>query len=184
VLESYPRYAPLETTRLHLEVPRPEHAAAIFKSFSSDPEVTRYLRWTPAQTLADSEAAMAKRLGALESGVELSWILVLKSDTGVVGSLSVWPRGVEAELGFALARNVWGRGLAAEAGHAAIKWLRATGKFRRVWASCDAANPRSKRALEKLGLQYERLAENYAVHPNLSSAPRDCHVLGLELVAV
>ncbi len=184
MLVSNLKYTPLETTRLSLEMPRADHAAAIFDSFSSDPDVTRYLRWVPARSVADSEAAMTGRLSSLKTGAELSWILVLKSDGEVVGSLSIWPRGSEAELGFALARNVWGQGFAAEAGNAVIEWLRESNQFRRVWAACDAENPRSRRVLEKLGLQYERLAENYAVHPNLNSEPRDCHVLGLELVAV
>jgi RimJ/RimL family protein N-acetyltransferase len=175
------KYETLETARLHLEAPKSAHAAAIFDSFASDPEVTRCLRWEPARTIADSEAAMAGRLGRLASGSELSWILVLKSDHRVVGSLSVWPRGAEAELGFALARNDWGQGLAAEAAGAALDWLRRTGRIRRVWAACDVDNPRSKRVLEKLGFQYERLAEGFALHPNLSSEPRACHVLSYNL---
>ena len=56
----------LETERLRLELPRPEHAAGTFESYSSDPEVTRYLRWKPARTIADSVVAMAARLGRME----------------------------------------------------------------------------------------------------------------------
>jgi RimJ/RimL family protein N-acetyltransferase len=184
VPESKLKYAPLETDRLFLEVPRAEHAAAIFTSFSSDPEVTRHLKWLPAESVADAEVAMVGRLSRLRSGAEYSWILVLKSEESVIGSLSIWQRGTEAELGFALARRVWGQGLAAEAGMAAIAWLRSNAEVRRVWAACDTANPRSKRVLEKLGLQYERLAEGFTVHPGLSSEPRACHVLSLNLVAV
>jgi RimJ/RimL family protein N-acetyltransferase len=44
-------------------------------------------------------------------------------------------------------------------------------------------NPRSKRVLEKLGFQYERLAEGFALHPNLSSEPRACHLLSYDLVS-
>ena len=95
----------------------------------------------------------------------------------------MWLRGAEAELGFALARDVWGQGLAVEAGRAVLGWLRGSDRVRRVWAACDVENPRSRRVLEKLGLQYERLMEGFAVHPNLSSEPRACHVLGLDLVA-
>ena len=126
---------------------------------------------------------MAGRLSRLESGSEFSWILVLKSDQTVVGSVSVWLRGDEAELGFALARKVWGQGLAVEAGRAVLSWLRGSDRVRRLWAACDVENPRSRRVLEKLGLHYERLEKGFAVHPNLSGEPRDCHLLALDLGA-
>lgn len=172
---------PLDTQRLRLEISRPAHAAGIFESYSSDPEVTRYLRWKPAQTIADSESAMEGRLSRLESGLEWSWILVLKSEDAVIGSVSVWPRGSEAEIGFALAQNAWGRGIAVEAADAVVRWLRESDRVRRVWAACDVDNLRSIRVLERMGLAYERRAEKFSVHPNLSSEPRACLIYSLDL---
>jgi len=126
---------------------------------------------------------MGRRLQRLKMGIEYSWILTLKESRAVVGSFSVIPEHEDAQLGFALASAAWGQGLVLEAGRAVLRWLAAQGETRRVWAACDVENTRSKRVLEKLGLQVEQLAEKYGVHPSISASPRDCYVLGAQLAS-
>ncbi len=155
-----------------------DHAPRIFESFSSDPEVTRYLKWSPAESR--SPETMKGRLARLSEGTELSWIPVLKSDEAVVGSVSLMPEGRQAELGFAFARRIWGQGVASEACSAVIQWAFSNGGFGRIWAACDIDNRRSQRVLEKLGMRHEREAPAYAVHPALGSEPRACHIYALD----
>ena len=52
-------YRDLPTARLLLRRPMPSDAPLVFSSFGSDPEVTRYLSWSPHETLAEAEAALA-----------------------------------------------------------------------------------------------------------------------------
>jgi RimJ/RimL family protein N-acetyltransferase len=169
-------YEPLATPRLLLREPRAEHAPQIFGSFSSDPEVTRFLRWRPHRELAEAEAAMAGRLARLRDASELSWIAFLRATDHVVGSVSLWPSPPQAELGFAFARAVWGRGLASEAARAVLDWAFRRLPLERIWAACDVENARSRRVLEKLGMAQERVAPAFAVHPGLGAAPRDCFI--------
>ena len=60
-------------------------------------------------------------------------------------------------LGYAIGRAWWGRGIATEAARAGMIWAVETFDLQRVWASTDARNTRSRRVLEKLGMQLEEL---------------------------
>ena len=167
-------YRELSTERLILRPPESRDARAIFEAFASDPEVTRFLRWHPHRTLADSQRAMASRLDRLETGEELSWLLSLRSDGTVLGVFSAWPGDGEVEIGFALGRKSWGQGLMTEAVRSVVAWAFELVQARRVWATCDAENLASARVLEKAGLHWEGLLEAHAIHPNISPDPRDC----------
>lgn len=176
-------YRRLETPRILLEVPSVEHVDGIFQSFASDPEVTKYLAWPPAQTLADCAASMAGRVRRLQAREELSWILVLRATGVVFGSLSLWPRSDGVEIGFAIARPSWGQGLAVEAALAAIAWAVVALRPHRIWGSCDPENRRSARVLEKMGLIEIRLERSNKVRPNVSGSPRDSRIFELALDA-
>jgi len=167
-------YRELSTKRLILRPPESRDAPAIFQAFASDPEVTRFLRWRPHRTLADSQRAMEARLEGLETGEELSWLLSLRTDGSVLGILSAWPFEWEAEIGFALGRQSWGQGLMTEAVRSVVAWALEPVQVTRVWATCDAENLASARVLEKAGLQREGLLRAHAIHPNISPDPRDC----------
>ena len=167
-------YRELITERLILRPPQARDAPAIFEAFASDPEVTRFLRWRPHRTLADSDRAMAVRLQRLETGEELSWLLSPRTDGSVLGIISAWPGEGEVEIGFALGRRSWGQGLMTEAVRSVVVWAFEPAPVIRVWAICDVENLASARVLEKAGLQREGLLKAHAIHPNIGPDPRDC----------
>ena len=164
----------LSTRRLILRPPESRDAPAIFDAFASDPEVTRFLRWRPHRTLADSQRAMVARLNGLETGKEISWLLSLRTDGSVLGIISAWPGEGEVEIGFALGRRSWGQGLMTEAVRSVVAWAFEPAPVIRVWAICDVENLASTRVLEKAGLQREGLLKAHAIHPNIGPDPRDC----------
>ena len=165
-------YRELSTARLRLRRPRAADAALVFTGFGGDPEVMRFLSWHPHASLADAEAAVARRLERLENGVEYSWILEDSASGTAVGIISGWLDGDAFELGFALVRSCWGRGLMSEAAAAVGDWAFATGAVRRVWATCDAENRASARVLERAGLTAHGPYERGIVRPNLGPDPR------------
>ena len=175
----------IETERLRLEPPAYSQVPHILNAFGSDPEVTRFLRWRPNKTIGEGQAAMTNRLAAIDAGEEMSWIVysheALRSGVhGVVGTVAAWPtdeqHGGGLELGFAFARESWGQGFAVEASKAMIDWVLGFVDASRIWAACDVENVQSVRALEKIGLTWVRTEPQFAVHPNLSDTPRDCHI--------
>jgi len=62
-----------------------------------------------------------------------------------------------AMLGYAIGRKWWGQGIATEAARAAMAWGIEVFDLVRLWASTDARHLRSRRVLEKLGMQLETL---------------------------
>ena len=165
-------YRELETARLRLRRPQPSDAALIFSGFGADPEVMRFLAWRPHATLADAEAAVARRAERLANGVEYSWVLERRAAGDAVGLLSGWLEAYSLELGFVLVRACWGQGLATEATIAVRGWAMGLGTLRRVWASCDVENIRSARVLERAGLEPLGRLERGIVRPNLGPEPR------------
>ena len=151
-------------------------APAIFHTFASDPEVTRYLSWAPHQTLEDAHAAMEGRLARLEDSSELSWIVSSAEGGDVMGAISIWPQGHQRELGFGLGRASWGQGFMTEGGRAILEWAFSVDEVHRVWAGCDVENVASVRVLERIGMQREGLLRRFGIHPNVSDQPRDCYM--------
>lgn len=172
-------YRTLRTERLVLRRPVSEDAARVFRSYGTDPEVTRFLAWRPHRSLADARNAMAARLERLAAGTELSWVLEPAAadpadpgGTGLAGLVSAWLERGEAELGFVLARRHWGRGLMTEAVRAVVAMLFEAPGPSRVWATCDAENLASARVLEKAGLLPRGRFARDIVRPNLAPEPR------------
>jgi ribosomal-protein-alanine N-acetyltransferase len=163
----------LVTDRLLLRQPVAGDAEAIYGGYASDPEVTRYLQWSP---LTGITAALRFIQGCEErraSGTEFTWAITMKSSSGVIGVVHCSPRGHKAELGYALARSYWGQGYMTEAAQAVMDWLFTSPKIHRVWATCDVENVGSVRVLEKLGMTREGTLRRWAVQPNISAEPRD-----------
>jgi ribosomal-protein-alanine N-acetyltransferase len=163
----------LETSRLRLRPPRVEDAPAIFEGWAQDAAVTRYLRWGPHRTVADTRRFLEEAQRAHAHGVEIVWLVEDRGDARLLGSIALRPDGHRVELGYALARHAWGRGLATEAAGALTDWALAQPEIYRVWAVCDVENVASARVLEKIGMQREGLLRRWSVHPTIGPEPRD-----------
>src|SRR5579872_1325066 len=74
----------LETSRLRLRKLAIEDAADIF-AYASDPEVTRYLRFSEHKSMADSRAFLLRTLQSYRSGADLLWGIELKSAGRIIG---------------------------------------------------------------------------------------------------
>jgi RimJ/RimL family protein N-acetyltransferase len=66
-------------------------------------------------------------------------------------------------LGYAIGREWWGRGFATEAARGAMVWAVETFDLLRIWAATDVRNVRSRRVLEKLGMQLEGLRSGHHI---------------------
>ena len=66
---------------------------------------------------------------------------------------------------------------------AVVDWAFTQPWVSRVWAVCDVENHSSARALEKTGFSRAGVLPQFSVHPNISSAPRDCYAYALSRIA-
>jgi ribosomal-protein-alanine N-acetyltransferase len=124
-------------------------------SYRDDPEFARFLPHIPQPfTRRDAEAFVALNMS---EPWERSPTFAVVLEGTLIGTVNF---EVDADmraamLGYAIGRAWWGRGLAIEAARATIAWAVDTFSLVRIWASTDARHVRSRRVLEKLGMQPE-----------------------------
>jgi RimJ/RimL family protein N-acetyltransferase len=160
--------------RLILRPIEARDAAAIFTGYAQDPEVARYVRFTPHQSLADTDAYIARCL-ATPATAARTYVLVDSTDRAVIGAFDLRRRDVHRlDCGYVLAQRCWGRGLMTEALSTVAFWALAQDAFWRLGAVCDIDNKASARVMEKAGMRREGILQRWMIHPNISPEPRDC----------
>ena len=149
-------------------------AASIFDGYAQDAEVVRYLRFPPHQSLADTQAYIARCL-ATPPAAARTYALVDRVDQSVIGAFDLRRRDVHRlDCGFVLAQRRWGRGLMTEALSTMAAWVLAQDLFWRLGAVCDVDNQASARVMEKAGMRREGILRRWMMHPNIGPEPRDC----------
>jgi ribosomal-protein-alanine N-acetyltransferase len=146
----------LRTDRLLLR-PFQESDVADALSYRDDVEFARFLPHIPQPfTRKDAETFVALNMS---EPWEQSPTFAVVLDQIVIGTVNFEVRRDTraAMLGYAIGRAWWGRGIATEAARAAMAWAIETFGLARIWASTDARHVRSRRVLEKLGMQQEAL---------------------------
>ena len=163
------------TPRLRLRRPAAADARAIFAAYTQDPQVCRFMIWTPHPSLAVTEGFIASCLAAWEEGTRLPYVVTPVEGGAAIGMIEARPQGTMVDIGYVLARSRWGEGLMPEAIQALAAVALASPRFFRVQAACDVENVPSQRALEKAGFLREGRLERFTVHPNISPEPRACY---------
>jgi RimJ/RimL family protein N-acetyltransferase len=156
---------PVSTARLTLRRAQADDADAVL-SYRASPAVAEWIGAPPPDFHARFVAP--ERLDAL---------LVIERAGGIIGDLMVkiedaWApaamqpraRGVQAELGWALRPEEAGKGYATEAVESVLRICFDDLRLRRVTASCFAANSRSYRLMERVGMRREASTVKDALH--------------------
>lgn len=162
----------IEGTRLLLRLPELNDAGAIFQRVARDPEVTKYLQWSPHPDVAATRRVIAERTNVHDG--ERTWAITLRSSGEIIGLTSC--KRVErhsVEVGYCVGKRWWGKGLMSEALAMLLTALQADREVYRVWATCSVDNTRSGRTLERAGFELEGRLARHAVYPSLSPEPCD-----------
>ncbi len=155
----------LRTERLLLRPFRAEDALGL-AAHRSDPEIARYVQWTPPYPIATAEDLIARTQwgGLLKRGEGAMIAVELAAAPGTVigdcGTQLLAEDERQATIGFTLARAHQGRGYATEAVRAVLDALFRGGVFsaeplHRVTAVCGTDNPASQRVMERAGMRRE-----------------------------
>ena len=147
----------LTTDRLILRRVRWRDAKQIHQ-WTSDPEVARYVLWSPHQHMSDTLSYIRYLRSQYHRGLPSSWIVEHRETGTVIGSIGyMWvdERSSSCEVGYSLARPFWNQGLATEALAAVLKFSFQTLRLHRVEAQHDTRNPASGRVMEKNGMKKE-----------------------------
>ena len=148
-----------------------------FAALNADPAVTEFLAGPR------SREASAQMMARLQAGIdERGWGLWAVDLGGrCIGFTGITTPRFEAhftpcvEIGWRLARDAWGRGYATEAARLALAYGFGELGLREIVAFTAVANLRSRRVMDKLGMQHR--PEDDFDHPNLPGHPLQRHVL-------
>ena len=184
----------LETPRLVLRRLLPEDAPAMYRNWASNPAVTRWLRWEPHKSLAETYALLTAWSVLYQNPDYYQWAIEVKATGEVIGTISLavdlggereaaqaWEaRGADLkqgiwEPGYCIGQPWWNQGYTTEALQAVTDYwfVRAEG----CWLSCCHAveNPASGAVMRHAGFVYD----HDAVYHRFDGTPVDCHVYRL-----
>jgi len=165
--------ATLISERLVLRPPRLEDATPIYDGYARDPEVARFVVWTPHRSLRDTREFLKQFVALADEDASFPWVMTLGADGTVIGAMHLRVHPPWTELGFNIARPHWNRGLGTEAVRAVIDFALALPGIERVQATCHVENHASARVLEKAGMRREGVLRRYLVFPNLGERAQD-----------
>jgi RimJ/RimL family protein N-acetyltransferase len=163
----------LRTRRLVLRPPHPNDAAAIYQGYATDPEVARWVIWTPHDSIHDTDAFLAEFIASGQGEHSYPWVITLGSDDTLVGAMHLRLHPPRAEFGFNIARPHWNRGYATEAVRALVAFALSLPGIERVQAVCHVNNGASSRVLQKAGMCCEGVFHRYMVFPNLGQGAQN-----------
>ena len=154
----YPGTQTIETPRLILRRFREDDAPAVYRNWTSDPEVTRYLTWPVHSDEAVTGRILSYWISSYRLPSYFNWAIVLRETGEPVGNISVVrtdSRTASAEVGYCLGRAWWHQGIMSEALAGVISFLfRETGAVR-ISAWHDVENVRSGEVMKRCGMSYE-----------------------------
>jgi RimJ/RimL family protein N-acetyltransferase len=149
----------LETARLRLRRFAPDDVDRLVE-LDSDPEVMRFITYGVVTPRATYEQVILPRWFAIYARTpQLGYWAAEDRQTGdFLGWFHLRPDRFdegELELGYRLARAAWGRGLATEGALAVLDHGFTRAAAGKVTARTMAANQRSRRVMQKCGLEFE-----------------------------
>ena len=167
-----------------LRYAQPNDAQALFE-LASDPAVTQWFSWGPYRSVDEPAAYIASLEAEREAGTRLDFLATQESDAegtvpsasiGVIGLNELSPRDRRAMVGTWFGREYWGTGVNATAKALVLHVAFEVCGLERVGAYSALDNPRSTRALEKLGFRHEGVLRAWHRH---GDTPHDVNVFGL-----
>jgi [ribosomal protein S5]-alanine N-acetyltransferase len=157
----------VETARLVLQRPRADDVEAIFRTYASDLEVTRYLGW-PRHVSVEQTRTFLSFSDAEWGRWPAGPYLIFSREGQLVGGTGLSFEAPDcAATGYVFARGAWGLGYATEALRAMVE-VAHTCRARVLYALCHVDHRPSARVLDKCGFRCEGIVRRYTEFPNLS----------------
>jgi RimJ/RimL family protein N-acetyltransferase len=159
-------------TRVTLRAPVLGDAEALFGRVASDPEVTRYLTWTPHPDVDETRRVITH---VFNVGDHTTWLIDLNEGGGPIGTCA-WRRirRHAVEVGYCLGRRWWRRRYMTEVLTLLTDHAHHDPSIHRMVAYCHVENHGSARLLERTGFTMTGRRTRFSVFPNIGSEPQDC----------
>lgn len=146
----------IRTGRLLLRKFREGDAGMMYRNYTSDSEVTRFLTWPTHPSEEVTNGFLQYVLGCYANENAYEW--AVEFDGEIIGSISVVSLSLDDELceiGYCYGKKWWGKGIGTEALNAVIKFLFESCNFNCISACHAKENPASGKVMLKCGMKYE-----------------------------
>ena len=163
--EAAPTGLEVRGPRIGLRIPVPGDARRLFE-LAGDPEVTRFFSWGPYAAEGEAAAWLETLPERREQGLALELAVVDPDDwvIGITGVFEVSKRDRRAVVGTWLGQAYWGTGANAESKALIAHLVFGSLRMERLGAWASVNNPRSQRALERLGFVREGTLRAFQRH--------------------
>ena len=164
----------MDTERILLRPLTVKDAEDVYRNWTSDPEVARFMNWKLHRCVEDTREWMRCEEEELFGDYSYDWGFVLK-DTGELfgsGGLNYNQNYGMFELGYNLMVKYWNRGFATKAGRRILRFAAEELHLKSVMARHVKQNSASGKVLEKLGFIYQREEKDV----DFKGEPRVCKV--------
>ncbi len=121
-------------------------------------DVTKYLTWYPHPDRDYTREYLQYIGNRYAAGMFYDWAVIYEPDCKMVGTCGFTSFNCSsdsAEVGYVLNPEYWGKGIAAEALTRVLQFAFENLKLHRVEAKFIEGNQRSRRVMEKVGMQFE-----------------------------
>ena len=105
----------LKTKRLTLRPFKADDAEEMYQNWAHDPDVTKYLTWTPHKSVEETRAYCAMREEQAKKSNVYHWAIVYEGE--LIGDIEIGEIGPSETggLGYCMAKKHWGKGIMTEA---------------------------------------------------------------------
>lgn len=168
----------IETTRLTLRRLAATDAEMMFRNWTSDVNVTRFLRWNAHTSVDDTKKMIQQWIDHYSNDATYYWGIYLK-DGEMIGSIGVTitsEHDCSGSLGYKIGSRWWNQGYASEAAKAVIEYMFSNTDIERIDAFSSVKNAASGKVMEKIGMQYEGLLRHYY---KTRDGFHDCRLYGI-----
>ncbi len=148
----------LATERLTLRRFEPEDAEQCFYNWMNDPQVTRYLTWTPYESVEQVTARLTEWAANYEKNNYYMWAIELNDLEQPIGSISAVGINDEIEqvkIGYCIGKAFWHKGYMTEALIEVVRFFLEEVGAGRVCAGHAVDNVYSGKVMAAAGMEYE-----------------------------
>ncbi|MGB8698742.1 MAG: GNAT family N-acetyltransferase, partial [Thermosynechococcaceae cyanobacterium] len=157
----------IETPRLLLRRPTKADTEAIFGTYASDPEATRFLCWSRHRSLEDTRRFLDFSDSEWHRWPVGPYLIELRETKKLMGSTGLsFETPACASTGYVLAKAAWGKGYATETLRAIVEIAQQV-EITRLYALCHTEHSTSRHVLEKCGFVCEETLPGHTEFPNL-----------------
>ena len=146
----------LETKRMLLRPIYVSDAEHIFKTWTSDEDVAKYMIWDTHETVEETIEWLKIEESNLMSDKNYTWGMVLKENDELFGTIGLNYKDEEKcfAIGYNIAKKYWSMGLTTEAGKRVIEFAQKELGQKKFFCRHALDNIGSMKVMTKLGFKY------------------------------